>query len=29
LKKGQAVTVNPGTLLQFTLQQPLTVNVTR
>ncbi len=29
LRKGQAVTLNPGTLLQFQLQQPLTVNVTR
>ncbi len=29
LKKGQAVTVTPGTLLEFRLQQPLTVSVTR
>ena len=29
LRKGQAVTINPGTLLKFKLQQPLTVNVTR
>jgi len=29
LKKGQAVTINPGTLLEFKLQQPLTINVTR
>ncbi|MCL4788666.1 MAG: hypothetical protein KJ070_18045 [Verrucomicrobia bacterium] len=28
LKKGQAVTLSPGTLLEFTLQQPLTVNLT-
>jgi hypothetical protein len=29
LKKGQGVTINPGTLLEFKLQQPCTVNVTR
>ena len=29
LKKGQGVTINPGTLLEFKLQQPLTVSVTR
>jgi phage-related tail protein len=28
LKKGQPITVNPGTLLEFKLQQPLTVKVT-
>ena len=29
VKKGQGVAVNPGTLLEFKLQQPLTVNVTQ
>jgi hypothetical protein len=29
LKKGQGVAVNPGTLLEFKLQQPLTVTITR
>jgi hypothetical protein len=28
LKKGQAIVVSPGTLLEFNLQQPLTLNVT-
>lgn len=28
LKKGQAVTVSPGTLLEFQLQQPLTITLT-
>jgi hypothetical protein len=29
LRKGQAVSLNPGTLLEFRLQQPLTVNLSR
>lgn len=29
LKKGQVLTINPGTLLEFRLQQPLTVKITR
>jgi hypothetical protein len=29
LKKGQGVSINPGTLLEFKLQQPLTVSITR
>lgn len=29
LKKGEAVTVAPGTILEFQLQQPVSVNVTR
>jgi phage-related tail protein len=27
VKKGQGVAINPGTLLEFQLQQPLTVNL--
>jgi len=29
LKKGQGVTIQPGTLLEFQLQQPLTLNLSR
>ena len=29
LKKGEAVVVSPGTLIEFQLQQPVTVNLTR
>ena len=29
LKKGQGVTIQPGTLLEFKLQQPLTLNLSR
>lgn len=29
LKKGQGVAIHPGTLLEFKLQQPATVNITR
>ncbi len=29
VKKGQGVSINPGTLLEFKLQQPVTLNVTR
>lgn len=29
VKKGQVVAINPGTLLEFKLQQPVTVNISR
>ena len=29
LKKGESVVVSPGTLIEFQLQQPVTVNIAR